>query len=57
MSPKHYDAGWHVTSTTGSIGAAVAVCRLLGLSTAAIQHAIGVALTQVVGMQEFFSAR
>ena len=56
VSPEHYDVGWHITSTTGSIGAAVAVGKLLRLDTAAMQHAIGVASTQVVGMQEFFGS-
>ena len=54
--PEHYDVGWHITSTTGSIGAAVAVSKLLGLNTTHMQHAIGVAATQVVGMQEFFGS-
>lgn len=56
VSPEHYDVGWHITSTTGSIGAAVAVGKLLRLDTTALQHAIGVASTQVVGMQEFFGS-
>ncbi|KAF5335650.1 hypothetical protein D9758_017761 [Tetrapyrgos nigripes] len=54
--PEHYDVGWHDTSTTGSIGAAVAVGKLLGLDTTRMQHAIGVAATQVIGMQEFFGS-
>ncbi|KAI1396293.1 2-methylcitrate dehydratase PrpD [Hypoxylon fuscum] len=54
--PEHYDVGWHITSTTGSIGAAVAVGKLLGLDTAHLQHAIGIASTQVVGMQAFFGS-
>ncbi|KAK7455733.1 hypothetical protein VKT23_010766 [Stygiomarasmius scandens] len=54
--PEHYDVGWHITSTTGSIGTAVAVGKLLGLDTTGMQHAIGVAATQVVGMQEFFGS-
>lgn len=29
--PQHYDVGWHITSTTGSIGAAVAVSKMLKL--------------------------
>ncbi|KAI1852223.1 hypothetical protein JX265_013076 [Neoarthrinium moseri] len=56
VSPEHYDVGWHITSTTGSVGAAVAVGKLLGLNTTQMQHAIGVAATQVVGMQEFFGS-
>ncbi|KAK6203711.1 hypothetical protein LQW54_008817 [Pestalotiopsis sp. IQ-011] len=54
--PQHYDVGWHITSTTGSIGAAVAVGKLTGLNTTQMQHAIGVASTQVVGMQVFFGS-
>ncbi|KAF1940686.1 2-methylcitrate dehydratase PrpD [Clathrospora elynae] len=56
VSPEHYDVGWHITSTVGSIGAAVAVGKLLKLDTTHMQHAIGVAATQVVGMQEFFGS-
>ncbi|KAH9909908.1 hypothetical protein F4778DRAFT_775816 [Xylariomycetidae sp. FL2044] len=54
--PEHYDVGWHITSTVGSVGSAVAVSRLLNLSTEQTGHAIGVAATQVVGMQEFFGS-
>ncbi|KAI1375077.1 2-methylcitrate dehydratase PrpD [Hypoxylon crocopeplum] len=54
--PEHYDVGWHITSTTGSVGAAVAVGKLLGLDTEHMQQAIGVASTQVVGMQAFFGS-
>ncbi|KAF2222495.1 hypothetical protein BDZ85DRAFT_263756 [Elsinoe ampelina] len=54
--PEHYDVGWHITSTTGSIGAAVAVSKLLGSDTVTTQNAIGIAATQVVGMQEYFGS-
>jgi len=54
--PEHYDIGWHITSTTGSIGAAVAVGKLLGLDLSTLQQAVGIAATQVVGMQEFFGS-
>ncbi|KAJ9139359.1 MmgE/PrpD family protein [Pleurostoma richardsiae] len=54
--PEHYDVGWHITSTTGSVGAAVAVGKLLGLDLETLQQAIGIAATQVVGMQEFFGS-
>lgn len=54
--PQHYDVGWHITSTTGSVGAAVAVAKLLGLGTESIVHAIGVAATQVVGLREMFGS-
>ncbi|KUJ13671.1 mmge/prpd family protein-like protein [Mollisia scopiformis] len=54
--PEHYDVGWHITSTTGSIGAAVAVSKLLGLSISQTTNAIGVAATQVVGLREMFGS-
>jgi 2-methylcitrate dehydratase PrpD len=56
VTPEHYDVGWHITSTTGSVGAAVAVGKLIGLDTTQMQNAIGVAATQVVGMQEYFGS-
>ncbi|EUC43319.1 hypothetical protein COCMIDRAFT_38737 [Bipolaris oryzae ATCC 44560] len=56
VSPEHYDVGWHITSTTGSIGAAVGVSKLLRLNTTHMQHAIGIAATQVVGMQVYFGS-
>jgi aconitate decarboxylase len=54
--PEHYDVGWHITSTTGSIGAAVAVSKLLSLTTTQTAHAIGLAATQVVGLREMFGS-
>ncbi|PYH68762.1 MmgE/PrpD family protein [Aspergillus vadensis CBS 113365] len=54
--PSHYDVGWHITSTTGSIGAAVAVSRLLDLSPEKTAHAIGIAATQVTGLREMFGS-
>ncbi|KAF2727919.1 2-methylcitrate dehydratase PrpD [Polyplosphaeria fusca] len=56
VSPEHYDVGWHITSTVGSVGAAVGVGKLLGLNTTVMQQAIGIAATQVVGMQGFFGS-
>ncbi|KAF2972467.1 hypothetical protein GQX73_g1138 [Xylaria multiplex] len=56
VTPEHYNVGWHITSTVGSIGASVAVGKLIGLDTTQMQNAIGLAATQVVGMQEFFGS-
>ncbi|KAF2733272.1 2-methylcitrate dehydratase PrpD [Polyplosphaeria fusca] len=56
VTPEHYDVGWHITSTVGSVGAAVGVGNLLKLNTTIMQQAIGIAATQVVGMQEFFGS-
>ncbi|KAJ7171737.1 2-methylcitrate dehydratase [Mycena crocata] len=52
--PKHYDIGWHITSTVGSIGAAVAVGKLMQLQRTSMQHAISIAATQVTGLREMF---
>ncbi|KAK8129170.1 hypothetical protein PG999_001550 [Apiospora kogelbergensis] len=52
--PAHYELGWHITSTVGSIGAAVAVGKLLGLNTTQMQQAISIASVQVTGMHDSF---
>jgi aconitate decarboxylase len=54
--PEHYDIGWHITSTTGSIGAAVGVGRLMRLSESQMAHAIGIAAVQVTGLREMFGS-
>lgn len=54
--PKHYDIGWHITSTTGSIGAAVAVGKLRNLSETQMMHAIGLAAVQVNGLRAMFGS-
>lgn len=43
-----------ITSTTGSIGSAVTVGKLLGLNLTQLQQAISIASVQVVGMHESF---
>jgi len=54
--PAHYNVGWHITSTTGSIGAAVAVSKIMRLSAEQVAHAIGLAATQVTGLREMFGS-
>uniref|UniRef100_A0A2D3UUU0 Related to immune-responsive protein 1 n=1 Tax=Ramularia collo-cygni TaxID=112498 RepID=A0A2D3UUU0_9PEZI len=54
--PSHYDLGWHITSTTGSIGAAVAVGKILKLDAQQMAHAIGISATQVTGLREMFGS-
>jgi aconitate decarboxylase len=46
----------HITSSCGSIGAAVAVSKALGSSTKQTAHAIGLAATQVTGLREMFGS-
>jgi 2-methylcitrate dehydratase PrpD len=52
--PDHYDRGWHITGTTGMLGAAAACSRLLKLSAAQTQMALGIAASQPVGLREQF---
>jgi 2-methylcitrate dehydratase PrpD len=54
MNPRHYQRGWHCTSTLGTIGAAAAAARLLGLDRAAAGHALGIAASEASGLKENF---
>jgi 2-methylcitrate dehydratase PrpD len=54
--PAHYDAGWHITGTAGTFGAATAVGRLLGLDLQKMIWAIGLAATQAAGLREMFGS-
>ena len=54
--PAHYDAGWHITSTAGVFGAAVAIGTVLGLSSVQMVWAIGLAATQSAGLREMFGS-
>ncbi len=52
--PDHYDRGWHITGTTGMLGAAAACARLLGLDVERAAMALGIAASQPVGVREQF---
>src|SRR5579872_5552096 len=52
MSPSHYNRGWHITSTCGVFGAAVAIGKLLGLDQRQMVWALGIAATQSAGLCE-----
>ncbi len=54
MYPEHYDRGWHITGSTGMLGAAAACSRLLKLDAQKTQMALGIAASQPVGMREQF---
>jgi 2-methylcitrate dehydratase PrpD len=54
MNPRHYQRGWHCTSTLGTIGAAAAVSRLLGLDATAAGHALAIAASEASGLKENF---
>ncbi|MDE2092509.1 MAG: MmgE/PrpD family protein [Burkholderiales bacterium] len=54
MYPAHYDRGWHITGSTGMLGAAAGCARLLGLDEPQTTMALGIAASQPVGLREQF---
>lgn len=54
--PEHYDRGWHITGTTGMLGAAAACARLLHLDAEQTTMALGIASSQPVGVREQFGS-
>ncbi len=52
--PDHYDRGWHITGSTGMLGAAAACARLLALDATRTAMALGIAASQPVGVREQF---
>jgi len=52
--PDHYDRGWHITGSTGMLGAAAGCARMLGLDARQTAMAIGIAASQPVGLREQF---
>jgi len=54
MNPAHYARGWHATSTLGSLGAAAAAAKLLGLDPGETRHALAIAASQASGLKENF---
>ncbi|MFI5178497.1 MAG: MmgE/PrpD family protein [Vicinamibacterales bacterium] len=54
LNPRHYQRGWHCTSTIGTLGAAAAAARLLGLDRGAAGHALAIAASEACGLKENF---
>jgi 2-methylcitrate dehydratase PrpD len=54
VNPSHYAEGWHATSTLGTIAAAVASAKLLGLDEPPMTAAIGIAASQAAGLRGNF---
>ena len=53
MNPRHYhERGWHCTSSIGTLGAAAAAARVLGLDALATRHALGIAASAACGLKE-----
>src|SRR6266849_639829 len=54
LNPAHYHKGFHATGTLGTMGAAAAAARLLGLDSAQIRTALAIAASQASGLRENF---
>jgi len=54
MNPRHYQRGWHCTSTLGALSAAAGSARLLGLDVAKTAYALGIAASSASGLKENF---
>jgi 2-methylcitrate dehydratase PrpD len=52
ISPFHYDKGWHITSTCGVFGSAMAIGRILRLTETQLCWALGSAACQAGGLVE-----
>ena len=52
--PEHYDRGWHITGSTGTLGAAAGCARLMKLDENRTLMALGIAASQPIGMREQF---
>ena len=51
-APGHHKGGWHLTGTLGTIAAAVAGGKLIGLDAQKLTYTMGIAATQAAGMQQ-----
>jgi 2-methylcitrate dehydratase PrpD len=54
--PEHYDRGWHITGSTGTLGGAAGCARLMGLDKQRTAWALGIAGSQPIGMREQFGS-
>lgn len=54
MNPSHYEQGWHCTSTIGTLGAAAAAARVMGLGAEATSGALAIAASEASGLKENF---
>lgn len=54
--PDHYDRGWHITGSTGMLGAAAACARLMELDADRTAMALGIAASQPIGVREQFGS-
>lgn len=51
---RHYEQGWHATSTIGAVAAGAAIAHLLGLDRSGFCSALAIAAAQASGLQRNF---
>lgn len=56
MIPRHYDEGWHSTSSIGVFGATAACARLIGLDAEATLNALAIAASGACGLRANFGS-
>jgi 2-methylcitrate dehydratase PrpD len=56
MGFRHYDIGFHATATLGTIGAAAAAARLMGLDQAQTINALAIAASLASGLRKNFGS-
>lgn len=54
MNFSHYAKGWHPTGTFGTLGACAAGVKILGLTSAQIKNALGIAASSASGLRANF---
>ncbi len=54
VAPRHYESGYHATSTINVFGVAAAAGRLLGLDEQGMSRALGIAASHSSGLREHF---
>ncbi|HEU0166137.1 MAG TPA: MmgE/PrpD family protein [Chloroflexota bacterium] len=54
MGQGHYELGWHATCTLGTIAAAAAAGRVLGLDAGQMANALAIAVSEAGALQENF---
>lgn len=54
LYPSHYQSGWHITATAGTVGAAIGSGKALGLNKDRLSAAIGISTVHAAGLREMF---
>lgn len=54
LGSSHYDAGWHITASAGTLGAAAAVARLWHVDANTAVNALALAALQPIGLRAAF---